>query len=176
MVVFGFTYLDTLKICLRKEWNAQGVHFLGRGDEKDLKALKEIVRGERIMGLFTGAFLRGDDDGIGDASMRVGSVHEKCTASSHINTSTTNPHDRTAAEFPSNPLLQNPDLGQLSALGREHGFPMVVDDTISNFHNVDLLRVRFLTWWWFCISGCICKGGGQGWVDKCGCDRYDDRK
>lgn len=57
VVVFGFTYLDTLKICLRKEWNAHGVHFLGKGDARDMKALEEILRGEQIMGLFTGAWV-----------------------------------------------------------------------------------------------------------------------
>ena len=58
MVVFGFTYLDTLKICLRKEWNAHGVHFLGRGDSRDLRALEEIVRSEQIMGVFTGGWVK----------------------------------------------------------------------------------------------------------------------
>lgn len=43
-------------------------------------------------------------------------------------------------EFPSNPLLQCPDLKRLTELARKHGFPVVVDDTIANFHNVDLLN------------------------------------
>jgi len=108
VVVFGFTYVDTLKICLRKEWNSHGVHFLGKGDAADLKTLENILEKEEIMGIFT--------------------------------------------EFPSNPLLQNPDLGKLTELGRKHGFPVVVDDTISNFHNVDLMRAE---------------GGGEGGVDVC---------
>jgi hypothetical protein len=54
VVVFGFTYLDTLKICLRKEWS-HGVHFLGRGDAADLQALRQILQQEKVMALFTGA-------------------------------------------------------------------------------------------------------------------------
>jgi len=107
VVVFGFTYLDTLKICLRKEWNAHGVHFLGKGDARDLSVLEELLEKKEVMAVFT--------------------------------------------EFPSNPLLQNPDLSRLVALGRRYGFPVVVDDTISNFHNVDLMRV----------------GGAGGGVDMC---------
>lgn len=42
-------------------------------------------------------------------------------------------------EFPSNPLLVSPDLAALSALGRKHGFPVIVDDTIATWANVDLL-------------------------------------
>ena len=36
-------------------------------------------------------------------------------------------------------------MARLSALGAQHGFPVVVDDTIANFHNADLLRVRVCT-------------------------------
>jgi cystathionine gamma-synthase len=42
-------------------------------------------------------------------------------------------------EFPSNPLLVCPDLERLDELSRRHGFPLIVDDTIAGFHNVDLL-------------------------------------
>jgi cystathionine gamma-synthase len=42
-------------------------------------------------------------------------------------------------EFPSNPLLVCPDLERLDDLSRRHGFPLIVDDTIAGFHNVDLL-------------------------------------
>ncbi len=42
-------------------------------------------------------------------------------------------------EFPSNPLLKTPDLHALSALARSHRFPLIVDDTISSWANVDLL-------------------------------------
>ncbi|KAM3573036.1 hypothetical protein VYU27_004969 [Nannochloropsis oceanica] len=110
VVVFGFTYLDTLKICLRKEWNSHGVHFLGRGDVADLKTLEGILKEEEIMAVFT--------------------------------------------EFPSNPLLQCPDLGKLTELGREYGFPVVVDDTISNFDNVDLMGAERGR-----------EGGGYGGID-----------
>lgn len=44
-------------------------------------------------------------------------------------------------EFPSNPLLKSPDLKTLSALARRHGVPLIVDDTISSWANVDLRPV-----------------------------------
>ncbi|MBT4867195.1 MAG: PLP-dependent transferase [Planctomycetaceae bacterium] len=42
-------------------------------------------------------------------------------------------------EFPSNPLLESPDLRRLSDLAREHEFPLIVDDTVASFVNVDVL-------------------------------------
>ena len=44
-------------------------------------------------------------------------------------------------EFPSNPLLISPDLAALSRLARQHGVPLIVDDTIATVVNVDLLGV-----------------------------------
>ena len=43
-------------------------------------------------------------------------------------------------EFPSNPLLAVPDLTRLSELCRTHQLPLVVDETIAGFGNVDVLR------------------------------------
>jgi cystathionine gamma-synthase len=42
-------------------------------------------------------------------------------------------------EFPSNPLLQVPDLPALHRLATSAGVPLVVDDTIGTFANVDVL-------------------------------------
>lgn len=42
-------------------------------------------------------------------------------------------------EFPSNPLLQSPDIERLSDLARRHGFPLIIDDTVATPVNVDLL-------------------------------------
>ena len=42
-------------------------------------------------------------------------------------------------EFPSNPLLAVPDLSRLSELCRTHQLPLVVDETIAGFGNVDVL-------------------------------------
>ncbi|MBM3289137.1 MAG: PLP-dependent transferase, partial [Candidatus Hydrogenedentes bacterium] len=42
-------------------------------------------------------------------------------------------------EFPGNPLLQCADLERLSALLRAHGVPLVIDETLGSFVNVDLL-------------------------------------
>jgi len=42
-------------------------------------------------------------------------------------------------EFPSNPLLNTPDLPALHKLAATHGIPVIVDDTIGTFFNVDVL-------------------------------------
>jgi cystathionine gamma-synthase len=42
-------------------------------------------------------------------------------------------------EFPSNPLLESPNLRRLSELSRLHHFPLIVDDTVASFVNVDVL-------------------------------------
>ncbi|MFZ9932963.1 MAG: PLP-dependent transferase [Chthoniobacterales bacterium] len=42
-------------------------------------------------------------------------------------------------EFPSNPLLHVPDLPALHAMAAAKGVPVVVDDTIGTFFNVDVL-------------------------------------
>lgn len=44
-------------------------------------------------------------------------------------------------EFPSNPLLRSPDLQMLADLADQAGCPLVVDETIAGFHNVDLRPV-----------------------------------
>ena len=42
-------------------------------------------------------------------------------------------------EFPSNPLLNTPDLPALHEMASAHGVPIIVDDTIGTFFNVDVL-------------------------------------
>ena len=42
-------------------------------------------------------------------------------------------------EFPGNPLLKTPDLLRIRDLSSTWGFPIVVDETIGNFRNVDVL-------------------------------------
>ena len=43
-------------------------------------------------------------------------------------------------EFPGNPLLKTPDLRRLRSLADRFDFAIVVDETIGNFINVDVLR------------------------------------
>ncbi|PWN89968.1 PLP-dependent transferase [Acaromyces ingoldii] len=43
-------------------------------------------------------------------------------------------------EFPSNPLLRTPDLARIRTLADTHGFLIVVDETIGNFVNVEVLH------------------------------------
>lgn len=42
-------------------------------------------------------------------------------------------------EFPSNPLLRSPDLVKLRSLADEHNFLIIIDETIGNFVNVNVL-------------------------------------
>ncbi|MBU3664389.1 MAG: PLP-dependent transferase [Chthoniobacterales bacterium] len=42
-------------------------------------------------------------------------------------------------EFPGNPLLNTPDLPAIRDIAAAHGVPVVVDDTIGTFFNVDVL-------------------------------------
>jgi cystathionine gamma-synthase len=42
-------------------------------------------------------------------------------------------------EFPGNPLLNTPDLPALHAMAAARGVPVVVDDTIGTFFNIDVL-------------------------------------
>jgi cystathionine gamma-synthase len=44
-------------------------------------------------------------------------------------------------EIPGNPLLTSPDLVQLDRLARAHSFPMLVDDTLGAFVNINALPV-----------------------------------
>lgn len=42
-------------------------------------------------------------------------------------------------EFPSNPLLRSADIPRLRALADKYDFFLVVDDTIGNFVNIEVL-------------------------------------
>lgn len=106
-VVYGFPYLDTLKMCGRRELS-DGVEFFGFGDVRDLNALKFLLSSRKALS---------EDDDSGVACL--------------------------ITEFPSNPLLNIPDITELRRLADEHDFVLVVDDTIGNFANVDLLKGGF---------------------------------
>lgn len=43
------------------------------------------------------------------------------------------------AEFPCNPLLHSPDLRRLSQLSQKYGVPLVIDETLGTYVNVDVL-------------------------------------
>lgn len=42
-------------------------------------------------------------------------------------------------EFPGNPLLKSPDLRRIRALADKHDFAVVVDETVGNFLNINVL-------------------------------------
>lgn len=100
-IVFGFPYLDTLKLCSRNEVCPDGVDFFGHGNEEDLERLEQVLQqheqsGTKVCALFT--------------------------------------------EVPSNPLLACPNLQALRELADRYDFCLIVDDTIGNCLNVDLLQ------------------------------------
>ena len=54
VVVFGFPYLDTLKMTQRVELNPAGSHFFGYGNDEDMSKLESLLEsGVKIAGLFT---------------------------------------------------------------------------------------------------------------------------
>lgn len=92
-VVFGFPYLDTLKLLQRPELGP-GVHFVQASDFTELERVLSDQHG--ALGIFV--------------------------------------------EYPSNPLLQTPDLRRVRQLADQYNVPLVVDDTIGNFANVNVLQ------------------------------------
>ena len=102
-IVFGFPYLDTLKLCSRKEFCPDGVEFFGHGDSNDIDSLKQLLETN---------------------------TNSECSSS----------FNALFTEVPSNPLLQCPDLHGLRQLADEHDFCLIVDDTIGNFVNLDLIE------------------------------------
>jgi len=42
-------------------------------------------------------------------------------------------------EFPSNPLLKCSNMKRIRDLADKYGFPIVIDDTLGNFFNIDAL-------------------------------------
>jgi cystathionine gamma-synthase len=113
IVVFGFPYLDTLKLMQLEQLNPSGCLFLGGGDETDLNLLEAELKEYRDT--HSEALEEGSPTG-GIAAVFT--------------------------EFPSNPLLKCPNLRRLSALADEYCFLLIVDDTIGNFANVDLLHSK----------------------------------
>lgn len=97
-IVYGFPYLDTLKLCSRSELCPDGVEFFGRADAHDLAALE--------------SYLECYPDGVSVVM----------------------------TEVPSNPLLHCPDVVRLRELANRYDFLLVVDDTIANYLNVNLLE------------------------------------
>ncbi|CAI6338410.1 unnamed protein product [Periconia digitata] len=92
-IVYGFPYIDTLKIV---EKFSPGALFYGFGSSKELDDLEtRLEGGQRFLALF--------------------------------------------CEFPGNPQLRSPDLERIHALADKYDFYVVVDETIGNFLNVNVL-------------------------------------
>ena len=45
----------------------------------------------------------------------------------------------TFCEFPMNPLLRSPNLAKLAQITKKYSIPLIVDDTISTFHNTQVI-------------------------------------
>ena len=109
MVLFGFPYLDTLKMLKRTEMNPGGYHFFGNGTESDIDTLVQLLIERNT----------GNSNSNSSSNSRIGGVF---------------------TEFPTNPLLKAPNLMRLHSLSKQYGFLLVVDDTIGNFANLNLLH------------------------------------
>jgi cystathionine gamma-synthase len=101
-IVYGFPYLDTLKLCSRTEFCPAGVEFFGLGNKEDLNLLEQVLQQQQSysQGKFCALF----------------------------------------TEVPSNPLLKCPDLHALRELADAYDFALIVDDTIGNFLNIDMIH------------------------------------
>ncbi|KAL8920831.1 MAG: hypothetical protein Q9208_006003 [Pyrenodesmia sp. 3 TL-2023] len=66
-------------------------------------------------------------------------------------------------ECPSNPLLRTPNLRRLRALANKYNFPVIVDDTIGSFANVDVMNIAdiVVTSLTKSFSGCADVMGGS---------------
>jgi cystathionine gamma-synthase len=88
-VMFGFPYLDTLKLLIRPELNEGGCHFFGNGDDADLEKLEHLLQQNMLMDL--GDYLsRNTASNNGQFQMPV--FQNKISA--------------IFAEFPTNPLMK----------------------------------------------------------------------
>ena len=104
--------------------NPLGCTFFGAGDQTELDCLETSLRQHRQHHSTTTASAAAGGDGYVFAP--TGGVSAVFT------------------EFPSNPLLKCHDLQRLSRLAHEFGFLLVVDDTVGNFANIDLLHSQKL--------------------------------
>eukprot|EP00559_Dactyliosolen_fragilissimus_P004030 CAMPEP_0184859360 /NCGR_PEP_ID=MMETSP0580-20130426/4369_1 /TAXON_ID=1118495 /ORGANISM="Dactyliosolen fragilissimus" /LENGTH=871 /DNA_ID=CAMNT_0027355957 /DNA_START=48 /DNA_END=2664 /DNA_ORIENTATION=+ len=116
-VVFGFPYLDTLKMCSRPEIVPDGVQFFGHGNSSDLNKLESFLEQRRKH--------------LGNQNNHNYDKGKSCGSDANVSILLT--------EYPSNPLLNCPNLHTLRQLANEYDFALVVDDTIGNFANLDLL-------------------------------------
>lgn len=120
IVVFGFPYLDTLKLVQRTELAPGGYHFFGHGDDSDLDKLEALLLKQQQQ----------QQQQSSSESSKV--AKDSVVVSKNVWAVFT--------EFPSNPRLRCPNLARLSALARTHGFLIMVDDTIGSFCNIDLIH------------------------------------
>lgn len=102
-----------------------GVYVFGRFPYTDtLKILEKWGPGCHFLG-------RGLDEDIDEL--------ESILAREHASSPSSPPALALFTEFPSNPLLRCADLTRLRALADKYDFLIVVDETIGNFVNVEVL-------------------------------------
>ena len=127
--------------------NPLGCTFFGAGDQTDLDCLEASLRQHRQQQQATATAAAVDVDGYVFAPS--GGVSAVFT------------------EFPSNPLLKCHDLRRLSRLAHEFGFLLVVDDTVGNFANTDLLHSQGLRVDMVCSSLTKIFNGRGDWYVAC---------
>lgn len=113
-VQFGFPYTDTLKI--QEKFNYETLMETPNREETQ-EGKKETNRGLYF-------FPKGDKEDLTKLTKLLET--EKISA--------------LYCEFPSNPLLQSVDLDYIKELSQKYSFPIIVDDTIGSFQNIDLTK------------------------------------
>lgn len=106
---------------------------LGFNDEKDSNTLKSVCFGFpyvdtlnilRKWGAGVHFYGFGDDESLDDLELRLESGERILSL---------------FCEFPSNPLLKTPDIIRIKKLSDKFGFSVVVDDTVGNSSNVNVI-------------------------------------
>ena len=121
-VQFGFPYVDTLKLLQRFSLEGDGDAV---GDRSSAAKLRTS----------TGDGANGDD---GERFFPQGN---KADLSRLAEMAATDTVSGLFCEFPGNPLLMSPDLSRLREIADQHGFPLVVDDTLGAMINTNVLPV-----------------------------------
>ena len=104
-----FGFPYTDTLKILQKWGP-GCHFYGNGLDSDLDQFEKLLQNEE--------------------EQRASAVNEDDAPA---------PILALFCEFPSNPLLRSPDLPRIRKLADKYGFLVVVDETIGNFVNVEVL-------------------------------------
>ena len=152
--MFGFPYVDTLKMMTRTELNPGGAEFLGQGELRDLERLHTLLQlhngpaapsaaaGGRIAAIFT-EFPSNPLLKCPDLRRSVTDLWAGSHSTTQLDSYFVELHWRLVESETVPHVCMNVCMYvcvRLSALAAAFDCLLVVDDTISGFSNVDLFR------------------------------------